>query len=214
MRSGVLVLLLLVLLAFVLGAVLFNQGPSPQYRAAMEAQRLETAAKMSTLEVVFWYSLAGVVLLTLAGLSIAFLNLLVQRSRLIRPNDSGLFPVVRGRVGGQAYYHDPNRQLAGAVGYGRGPDGVQMQQLLPAGAESEQLQVTTQAQAAQVVTAAGQGRGMTRTTRRLVESMTQAPRPATRMPEVQVVDDASAIGVPEERHLLTAVQRDWRKDAR
>jgi hypothetical protein len=209
-RGGLVVLILLLLLAFALGAVLFSRGPSPQYQAAMEALRLDTADKMATLKVAFWYGLAGVILLSLAGLSAAFLRLLWQRSQLIRPSAGGLFPVVRGREGGQTYYHDPNRQLTGTVAYRTRPDGLEMQPLLPVGAEAEQLQVTTQAQVAQVVAAASQDQGgrMSRTTRRMVEHMT-TPRPVSRLPTVVVGLDPT---IPGERRLLTAIRAEVGED--
>jgi len=124
---------------------------------------------------------------------------------------------VRGRASRQIYYHDPNRQLAGTVAYGAGPDGVQMQQLLPAGTEAEpfgsaqdrQLQVTTQAQVVQVVAAASQGGRMSAATRRLVERMTQQ-RPVPRLPEVQVVE--GEIADPEARYLVEAIRQDWREE--
>lgn len=221
-RGGLTLLVALLVLACAMGglatATLLGHGPSPQYRAALETQRLETHARMAALKVVFWYVLAGIALLFLAGLTIALLRLLWQRSQLIRPNASGLFPVVRGRAGGQIlrpgsgyiFYHDPNRQLAGTVVYGRGSGGLEMRQLLPAGAEAEpfgvaqdrQLQVTTQAQAAQVVAAAGQGRGMSGGTRRLVERLTES-RPAPRLPAVVVGLDET---ISEERRLLAAIR--------
>lgn len=210
MKSGIVLLVLLLLLAFVLGAVLFSPGPSPHYQAATEALRLNTAGKMAILKVVFWYGLAGIVLLSLVGLSFAFLRLLWRRSKLIRPEASGIFPVVRDRAAGQIYYHDPNRQLAGSVAYRAGDEGVEAQHLLPAGSEAEQLQVTTQAQAAQVVAAAGQpssrgsargGRGMSPTARRLVEQMTQ-PRTVPGMPHITVLNET----IPEERRLLAAIR--------
>jgi len=217
MRNGVFFLLLLLLLAFVLGIVIAGQGPSLQYRIAVEQLKLSTAARLASLKVVFWYVLAGIALLGMAfGLGVTIWSVW-RRSQLIHPNASGLFPVVRGRASRQIYYHDPNRQLAGTVAYGAGPDGVQMQQLIPAGAEAEpfgsaqdrQLQVTTQAQVVQVVAAASQGGRMSAATRRLVERMTQQ-RPVPRLPEVQVVE--GEIADPEARYLVEAIRQDWREE--
>ena len=214
MRSGVFILVLLLLLVFVLGIVLASRGPSPEYRAAMEVQRLETQTKMAALKVVFWHILTGIGLLFLAGLAIAFLRLLWQRSQLIRPNVSGIFPVVRGSAGRQVlrpgsgciYYHDPNRQLAGTTAYGTGPDGtMQAQHLFPPGQEEAQLQITSQAQAAQVV-AAAQPEQADRATRRLVDRLTK-PKPAPSMPEIQVVE--GEIVDADDRLLLTAIRQDW-----
>jgi hypothetical protein len=202
MRGGIVLLILLLLLAFALGAVLFNRGPSPQYQTEMERLRLDTAAKMRIIKIGFWGSLAAAVVLGIIGVAAALVRAIWRRPDLIRPNASGLFPLVRGRADGQTYYHDPNRQLAGTVAYGHGSDGLEMQQLIPPGAEAEQLQVTTQAQAVQVVAAASQGRGMSRTTRRMVERMTE-PRPVPRLPAVVIGLDES---IPEERQLLAAIK--------
>lgn len=208
MNRGSLVILML-LLAFALGAVLFEQGPSTQYRAAIEALRLETAGKMSALKVVFWYGLAAIALFGLAaGVGVLLLSIW-QRSRLIRPDDSGLYPVVRERApDGRPYYHDPNRQVAGSVAYHDGLEGIEAQLLLPAGMEEAQLQVTTQAQAAQVV-AAGRGRGMSRTARRTVERMTR-PRPRLPMPAVMVVQ--GELADPDDRRLAAAIRQDWEEE--
>jgi len=202
--TTLLVILFLVLpLALALGAILAAQaGPSAAYQSELEALHLETAAKMQAIKVGFWGGLAVVVLFGTAGIMAGLVRATWQRSRLIHPHANGLFPVVQGRIGGQTYYHDPHRSLASAVVYGAGPGGVEMQQLLPAGAEAEQLQVTTQAQATQLVAAAGQGGGMTAPTRRLVEGMTKPPRLAPRMPEVVVPDET----IPEERRLLAAIR--------
>jgi len=191
------------IVAFVLvNAIIGDGGPSPGYQAAIEAQRLETASKMRHLKVIVWYGLAGILLLGLAcGVGVAIWSAW-QRAQLIQPHDTGLFPVVRGRAGGRTYYHDPNRQLAGTVAYGTVPDGIELQQMLPPGTEAEQLQVTTQAQAAQVVAAAAQDQKMTVTTRRLVERMTQS-RIVPRLPPVTIeLDDES----PEEQKLLNAIR--------
>jgi hypothetical protein len=132
-----------------------------------------------------------------------------QRSRLIHPHANGLFPVVQGRAGGQTYYHDPNRQLAGTAVYGSSPEGTTVRHpTLPAEQSiADQLQVTTQAQAAQLVAAAGQGQGLTAQSRQLAESVALATisRPAPRLPQVVVLNKA----IPEERQLLTALRRDW-----
>jgi len=196
-------LLVVGIAAFVLVNVASSSGPSPSYQAAMEAQRLETAARMCHLKVVFWYVLAGITLLGLAGLAVAAVRATWSRSGWIRPDDRGLYPVVRGQVGRQTYYHDPNRQLAGAVAYTAGRDGLKIQQMLPAGAEHEQLRVTTQAQAAQVVAAAGRSQEMRPNARRLVERMTEPQPGPPRLPEVVTELDGS------ERHLLEAIRQDW-----
>jgi hypothetical protein len=203
-----LILIILLLLAFALGALLAGRrGPSAQYRREMESLNLETATKMRTIKVSFWGGLAAVVVFGAAGLVAALLRTAWQRSRLVHPHENGLFPLVQGRAGGQTYYHDPNRQLSGSVAYGAESEGVTVQHLMPPNDQGEQLQVTSQAQAAQLVAAAGQGRGLTAQSRQLVERVASAAatRSVPRLPDVVVLDES----IPEERHLLTALRTDW-----
>ena len=214
-RTFVLLLILIpILLAFALGAVLFDRGPSAHYQNEMESLRLDTAAKMHIIKVAFWGGLAGTVVLGLVAVLVTLLRYLWLRSDLVPPNAHGLFPLWRGRKGGQTLWHDPNRQLAGSVAYGRGPDGVQTQHLLPAGAEEAQVRITSQAQAAQLVAAASQGASMQRHTRETIQRMAQAPCPTPHMPEVEVIEGEIEPALPdsEERHLLLAVRDDWREE--
>ena len=136
----------------------------------------------------------------LVGGGVMLLRYIWQRTNLILAQE-GLFPVVRGRAAGQTYYHDPNRQWAGTVAYGSGPDGLQARSLLPSGAEGYQTQISTQAQATQLIAAASQGGGMPRHTRQAVQRMIQAPQATTRMPEIVTLDTS----VSEERRLLAAI---------
>jgi hypothetical protein len=209
MRKGsFFVLLLIMLLACALGVILARQGrTSAKHQLEMEALHLKTATKMHAIKVGLWGGLAVVALLSAAGLVAGLVRAVWQRSRLIHPHANGLFPVVQGRAGGQTYYHDPNRQLAGTVVYGSGSEGTTVHLPTLPDDRSEQLQVTTQAQATQLVAAAGQGRGLTAQSRQLAERvvLATASRSAPRLPEVVVLDDA----IPEERHLLTALRRDW-----
>jgi len=200
------------LLAFALGAALLGSKPSARYQSAREAQRLEMSERLNT----FCTGLMVIALLGTVGLTATMVRLVWLRSQLIHTDD-GIFPVVRGHLGGRAFFHDPNRQLAGAVAYKAGPDGVEAHHLMPLNDQDEpfgfpfdsaqgrvqdrQLQVTTQAQAAQVVAAAGQGGRMSPSARRVVQRMTQ-PRPVTRLPEVVVIDTE----IPEERRLLAAIR--------
>jgi hypothetical protein len=214
MRKGtafLVTLLIMLLLAFTLGAVLVRRGrPSEQHQLDMEALHLKTAAKMQAIKVGFWGALAAVALLGTAGIVAGLARAAWLRSRLIHPHANGLFPVVRGRIGGQTYYHDPNRQLASSVAYGSDQKGVFARHLMPPDNRGEQLQVTTQAQAAQLTAAATQGRGLTAQSRRLAErvALTTASYPVPRLPEIVVPEAA----IPEERHLLTALRQDWEDD--
>jgi hypothetical protein len=79
---------------------------------------------------------------------------------------------------------------------------------MPPNDQGEQLQVTAQAQAAQLVAAAGQSRGLTVQSRQFAERVALAmiPHPVPRLPEI-VVPDTS---IPQEQHLLTALRQDWK----
>jgi hypothetical protein len=195
-------------LAFGLGLALAGgRVVSPQYRAAVESLRLDTAAKMGWIKIGFWGGLAVLSLAGVGGLVGGLLRVVWRRSRLVHPHSSGIFPVVEGRAGGETYYHDPNRQLAGTVAYGDGPEGLTVRHLAPPGQEEAQFQIATQAQATQFVAAASQGQKPTAQTRRLVERMALAAptRPVPHLPEVVVLDEA----IPEERRLLAALRQDW-----
>lgn len=195
-------------LAFGLGLVLAgNWGVSSEYRSAVESLRLDTAAKMHWIKIGFWGGLAAITLVGLGGAVGGLLRAMWRRSRLIQPHSSGLFPVVEGRTGGQIYYHDPNRQLAGTTAYGAGPEGVAVRHLIPPDQEEAQFQIATQAQATQFVAAASQGQGLAAPARRLAEraALAISTRPVPRLPKVVVLDETN----PEERRLLTALRQDW-----
>jgi len=195
-------------LAFGLGLALAGgRGISPEYRAAVESLRLDTAAKMSWIKIGFWGGLAVLSLAGVGGLVGGLLRVVWRRSRLVHPHSSGIFPIVEGRAGGETYYHDPNRQLAGTVAYGDGQEGATVRHLAPPGQEEAQFQIATQAQATQFVAAASQGQKPAAQTRRLAERLALAAsaRPVPRLPEVVVLDEA----IPEERRLLAALRQDW-----
>jgi len=210
MRKGTLFLLTLaltLLLALALGAALAGLGrPSEQHQRQMEALHLATAVKTQAIKVGFWGGLAAILLFGLAGVAIGLVRAVWQRSHLIHPHANGLFPVVQGRAGRQTYYHDPNRQLAGGVAYGTDGQGAVARHLMPPDDRGEQLQVTTQAQAAQLTAAQGQGPAARRrqsTERCAFPSVPHAI--PSRLPEIVVLNAA----IPEERHLLTALRQDW-----
>lgn len=210
-EATVIVLMTLTLacvLAFALGLTLAGSGGvSAEYQKAIESLHLDTAAKVRWIQVGFWGGLATITLVGVGGLVGGLLRAVWRRSRLIAPHSSGIFPIVEGRIGGQTYYHDPNRQWAGTTAYGAGPEGVTVRHLAPPGQEDAQFQIATQAQATQFVAAASQGQGLTPQTRRLAEQVALAApaRSAPRLPQVVVLDEA----IPEERHLLAALRRDW-----
>jgi len=212
MRKGTLFLLTLaltLLLALALGAALAGQGrPSEQYQRQMEALHLAAAVKTQAIKVGFWGGLAAILLFGLAGIAIGLVRAVWQRSRLIHPHANGLFPIVQGRAGRQTYYHDPNRQLAGGVAYGTDGEGATAHHLMPPDDRGEQLQVTTQAQAAQLTAAAAQGRGPASRRRQPAERFAFPSAPhaiPSRLPEIVVLNAS----IPEERHLLTALRQDW-----
>jgi hypothetical protein len=211
MRTGttfVVILFLILLLAFALGAIFTGQDrSSAEYKTEIEALHLETAARVQAIKVGFLGGLAVVTLFGTAGVTAGLVRAIWQRARLIHPHANGLFPVVQGRVGRQTYYHDPNRQLSGSVVYDSAPEGATAHCPTLADDRGEQLQVTTQAQTTQLIAAAGQGQGLTAQSRQLVErvALTTAPRSTSRLPDVVVLDEA----LPQDRHLLTALRADW-----
>jgi hypothetical protein len=207
-KDSAFIIILFLLLVFILGIVLTGQErTSAEYQTEMEALTLKTVAKMQAIKVGFLGGLAVIVLFGATGIIVGLVRAAWQRSRLISPHTNGLFPIVQGRFGGQTYYHDPNRQLAGSVVYSAGPEGTTVQHLTPPNDRGEQLQVATQAQATQLVTAAGQGQGLTAQGRQLAEYVVRAtaPRSASHLPGVVTLDEA----IPEDRHLLNALRTDW-----
>ena len=195
-------------LAFALGLVLAgNWGVSPEYQATMESLRLDTAAKINWIKIGLWGGLAAIAVIGLGGMVAGLLRATWRRSRIIRPEPSGLFPIVEGRAGGETYYHDPNRQWAGTTAYGAGPEGAAVRHLAPANQEEAQFRIATQAQATQLVAAASQGGRLNASTRRLVEKVALASpaRSPARLPEVVVLSEA----IPEEQRLLAALRQDW-----
>ena len=209
MRKGTLFLLTLaltLLLALALGAALAGQvRPSEQYQRQMEALHLAAAVKTQAIKVGFWGGLVAILLFGLAGIAIGLVRAVWQRSRLIHPHANGLFPIVQGRAGRQTYYHDPNRQLAGGVAYGTDGEGATAHHLMPPDDRGEQLQVTTQAQAAQLTAAQGQGPAARRRQSTERFAFPSAPHAIpSRLPEIVVLNAA----IPEERHLLTALRQD------
>lgn len=211
MRTGftlILTLFLILALAFTFGAFLAGQErPSLTYQTEMEALELEAAAKIQAIKVGFRGGLTVIALCGASGITIGLVRIVWQRSRLIHPHVNGLFPIIQGRMGSQTYYHDPNRQLAGSVAYSSGPTRANVHHSIPPDDRGEQLLVTTQAQATQLVAAAGQGQGLTAQSRRLVErvALTNTSRSVPHLPDVTILDEA----IPEERHLLTALRADW-----
>jgi len=202
------ILMLAFVLTFGLGLVLAgNWGASTEYRVAVEALRLDTAARMRWIQIAFWAGLVAIVLVGLGGVVGALLRVVWQRSRIIQPHTSGLFPIVEGRAGGQTYYHDPNRQWAGTTVYGVGPEGADVRYLAPPDQQETQFQIATQAQATQFVAAASQGRGLNASTRDLAGQLALAApaRPVPHLPDIVVLDES----VPQERRLLAALHQDW-----
>jgi hypothetical protein len=199
---------LLCFLTFLLGLAIGDSWQtSLEYRTAIESLRLDAAAKVYWIKVSFWGGLVAITLVGVGGGVGVLLRLFWRRSRLIQPHSSGLFPIVEGQAGGETYYHDPNRQLAGTTLYGADSDGATIRHQVPQGEDEAQLQIATQAQATQLVAAANQGKGLTARNRKLVERMasTASTRPLPRLPEIVILDNS----IPEERRLLAALRRDW-----
>jgi len=57
----------------------------------------------------FLIGLMAVTLLSLAGLGYGLTRLLLRRASTVYPNEHGIYPVLRGRVGGVEYAFGPNR---------------------------------------------------------------------------------------------------------
>jgi len=200
--------ILILLLVFTLGFFFSKErSPSAEYQARIEALQLETTARLNAIKVGFWGGLAIVVLFSSVGIIAGLIRTIWSRSQLVHPHDHGLFPIVKGRIGKQIYYHDPNRQLPGSITYTAGAEGITARPLTPSHSQNEQLQVTTQAQATQLVAAAGQGRGLSAQSRQLVErvALSASAHPIPNLPQVTILDKT----IPEERDLLADLYADW-----
>lgn len=180
--------------------------PSKEYRFQREVQKIESAGRLTLWRDVFLVAGGGLLVIALGGSVAIFLYGAWFRVNLIS-HKQGLFPIIRGKAGGQTFYHDPNRQLAGSVAYGEGQAGVEAQHLLPQGAEDLQAQITAQAQAVQVVAAARKDEETEKATRRLVERVTKRTRTGQRLPKVEVVE--GEIVDADDRFLLAAIRQDW-----
>lgn len=169
--------LITLILAFFLGALLSRSDDGYQRELQMEHAR-----RLQWVETAFLGGLVGVVLLALGGGVFVGLRLLNKRASTIYPDRAGLFPIVRGHVGRAEYYHDPNRAPTPTTVYleGVGTPTVQVLHITAQGAAGEQLQITSQAQAAQLVAAATRQAGGSFSSRQLVEAAAAATRQIAR----------------------------------
>jgi hypothetical protein len=207
--TAIIWLAVVVLLAAFLFGLWLASRPSDAYIAQREAQKLQSAAHLTQVKDWFFTGAAVCFLVAMAGAVGLGLHWLWTQTHLVRARH-GLFPLIKGRVGGATFYHDPNRQVAGAVAYL--PDaehGVRARHMSGA-SESAQVQVTGQAQATQLIAAAvGEGEGGLDAQRQEVVAQVaeQVSRNPARMPELIALDAS----VPDDRLLLRAVEADWQE---
>lgn len=199
----------LVLILVFLAGIWFASRPSDTYVLQREAQKIESAARLTQVKDWFFTGAAISFLVAIAGGVVVGLYWLWTQTSFIRPN-RGLFPVIRGRIGKTTFYHDPNRQLRGAVAYlPDANEGVRATHMGD-GTESAHVQIASQAQATQLVAAAvgKKGEGLDPQGQEVVSRVAQsiANNPA-RMPDVLPLDT----GVPDDRLLLAAVEADWQE---
>jgi hypothetical protein len=153
-------LLVATLLVAALGAGLWlgtrSSGPS-RYDMERAAINLELERTMLPFKVAFRVLLGGAVVLTLGGLGWGAVRWLNRRADTVYPDHAGLYPIREERLGQAKVFHDPNRTLSGSTVYATGEQDVGVRHVLPAGQESAQHQIASQAQAAQALRAAVSG---------------------------------------------------------
>jgi len=168
LKIGVLIvaLLFISILSCVIGATVLGKldDLSPEAR---ERQRIENAELEKRLEAerparILWaYAWRAAVI----GAAFTVLAVLLLRglrwATAITPNDRGLYPVMRLKVGQAQVLHDPNKALTATTIYTTPQlaESVTVIPVLPAGAEGEQAQVTGRAQAVQALAAIASGNG-------------------------------------------------------
>ena len=147
------ILLLMVIALVVCIAIADNQQEeSPQVARTKEAIAIRWLWIGMAMKVAFGL----IVLAFLGGLAYTTVRLALKRAMTYYPDHSGLYPVVKCKVGKGHIFHDPNRVPVAATIYTEaGVTFVASPELNPG-----QLQVTGQAQAAQALRAAASGIGL------------------------------------------------------
>ena len=178
----IIAIILLVMLALVVGSAIAGN----QREESLEVARTKEAIAVRWL----WISMAMkvilglIVLAFLGGLAYTTVRLALKRAATYYPDRSGLYPVVKCRVGKGHIFHDPNRVPVAATIYTEaGVTFVASPELGPG-----QLQVTGQAQAAQALRAAASGIGLPPSTaEKIVSGAGQDPL-VKPLPPVEVWD--------------------------
>jgi hypothetical protein len=183
--------LLAMLLAFVLGGVLFGRRPLDE-ASRVELYRLQVkkAERLAVVEVGVKAGASIVLVAVIGGLGVAVVRWALRRAGTIYPDQAGIFPLLKLRLGAAVVVHDPNRAPTATTAYvaGRERPDVRVLHVTQDGSEAGQFQITSQAQAVQAIAAATRKDGMTPQARHLVERIAD-PRPLSApLPEVEVLD--------------------------
>lgn len=186
-------MMIIVGLAIVVGFLSARLLYQPRSAIDYELQQLalEGARKAQLIGLAFKVGVLSLIILTLAGVSYQGVRWLARRNSFIYPNESGLFPVIKLRIGGQLIVHDPNRTPTPTTIYTRMTQRtIGVAYVFPDEFSSDQqLQTATQAQLVQAVVGASK-KGLNAQSRQLIEQTISA-RPAVReeLPEVVVFED-------------------------
>lgn len=173
------------------------------HQAEVHELRMERAEALEPWERGFRIGAMAILLVALAGVGYGLTRLLVRRANTIYADAHGIFPVIRGRVGGAAYIHDPNRAPTPCTLY-RADDtaGASVTHVLPKGMEGDQLQITSQAQVVQAVRAGVSGTGLDDMIQGAIREMVDGD--GRRLPQVRRVE------VPE--GVMRLLEQDERND--
>ena len=123
------ILILAAILALILGllqvltrdANLEAQKQTEELQALRErlALDLERERALQPWKQAFLIGLMAVSLLALVGLGYGLTRLLLKRASTVYPDEHGIYPVLRGRVGDAEYAFDPNRSPAPVTVFAR-----------------------------------------------------------------------------------------------
>lgn len=156
-NAMVLALLLVMILSCTVGASIFGKlnelSPAAQERQRLEAQEWKERAEAERPVRLFW-AWVQVVLAALIIVGVVLVAILygVRKALTIAPDERGIFPMLLGRVDSAWVVHNQNKELAATTSIG--PGDVRVIHHLPPGMETQQVQITSQAQAIQALAAA------------------------------------------------------------
>jgi hypothetical protein len=160
----VLALILVSVLSCALGSLFFGRvselSSAAQERQRLEAQEWKERAEAERPTQLFWaWSKRALMTLTFLAALIVVSLFGMRYALTIAPNRQGIFPLLLGRAKGSWAVFDPNRSPTAVTLIG---DNVpKVTHALPAGTESAQAQITSQAQMVQLTAAAVSGEGET-----------------------------------------------------